>query len=105
MRRLLPLALLLTLVLLAGCGGSDDEAGQTTATTAASEENPIRVGLITDQGQLDDNGFNELAFRGLTRAEKELGIKGRVVESASAADYIPNMTRLARDGYDLVIGM
>ncbi len=74
-------------------------------TTAASEENPIRVGLITDQGQLDDNGFNELAFRGLTRAEKELGIQGRVVESASAADYIPNMTPLARDGYDLVIGV
>ena len=105
MRRLLPLALLLSLVVLAGCGGSDDEAGQTTTTTATSEENPIRVGLITDQGQLDDNGFNELAFRGLERAEKELGIKGRVVESASAADYIPNMTRLARDGYDLVIGV
>jgi basic membrane protein A len=104
MRRLLPLALLLSLVVLAGCGGSDDEAGQ-NATTAASEEKPIRVGLITDQGQLDDNGFNELAFRGLTRAEKELGIKGRVVESASAADYIPNMSRLARDGYDLVIGV
>ena len=28
-----------------------------------------------------------------------------MVESASAADYIPNMTRLARDGYDLVIGV
>ena len=83
MRRLLPLALLLSLVVLAGCGGSDDEAGQTTAaTTSAAAEQPIRVGLITDQGQLDDNGFNELAFRGLTRAEKELGIKGRVVESA-----------------------
>ena len=105
MRRLLPLALLVSLVVLAGCGGSDDEAGQTTPTTTATTENPIRVGLITDQGQLDDNGFNELAFRGLKRAEKELGIKGRVVESASAADYIPNMTRLARDGYDLVIGV
>jgi basic membrane protein A and related proteins len=103
MRRLLPLALLLSLLVLAGCGGSDDEASQTT--TAASEANPIRVGLIVDQGQLDDNGFNELAFKGLTRAEKELGIEGRVLESASAADYIPNMTTLARDGYDLVIGV
>ncbi len=106
MRRLLPFALLLSLVVLAGCGGSDDEAGQTTATTTtASEGKPIRVGLITDQGQLDDNGFNELAFNGLTRAEDELGIQGRVVESASAADYIPNMSTLARDGYDLVIGV
>ena len=28
-----------------------------------------------------------------------------MIESASAADYIPNMTTLARDGYDLVIGV
>jgi basic membrane protein A len=104
MRRLLPLALLVSLVLLAGCGGSDNQAGETT-TAAEPAAKPIRVGLITDQGQLDDNGFNELAFRGLTRAEKELGIKGRVVESASAADYIPNMSSLAREGYDLVIGV
>ena len=37
------------------------------------------MGLITDLGQLDDNGFNELAFKGLKRAESELGIKGRVI--------------------------
>ena len=28
-----------------------------------------------------------------------------MLESASAADYIPNMTSLARQGYDLVIGV
>ncbi len=61
--------------------------------------------MITDLGQLDDDGFNELAFNGLKRAEQELGVKGRVIESASAADYIPNMTSLARGGYDLVIGV
>ncbi|HUP32495.1 MAG TPA: BMP family ABC transporter substrate-binding protein [Gaiellaceae bacterium] len=96
-------ALLLTLFALAGCGGSDDETA--APTTAPPAEEAIRVGLIVDQGQLDDNGFNELAFRGLTRAEEELGIEGRVLESASAADYIPNMTSLARQGYDLVIGV
>ncbi|MDX6437566.1 MAG: basic rane protein [Gaiellaceae bacterium] len=103
MRRPLSLVLLVSLLVLAGCGGSDNQASQTT--TAAPAKKPIRVGLITDQGQLDDNGFNELAFRGLKRAEKELGIKGRVIESASAADYIPNMSSLAREGYDLVIGV
>jgi basic membrane protein A len=87
---------------LVGCGGDDDEAAP--ATTAAQEE-ALQVGLITDLGQLDDDGFNELAYRGLQRAEAELGIKGRVVESASAADYIPNMTSLARQGYDLIIGV
>jgi basic membrane protein A len=97
------LALLLSVLVLAGCGGSDDEA--TPSTTTAPATKPLRVGLITDLGQLDDNGFNELAFRGLKRAEAELGVKGRVIESASAADYIPNMTSLARAGYDLIVGV
>jgi basic membrane protein A len=103
MLRLTPLALLLSVLALAACGSSDNEGATPATTTAPAEQ--LRVGLIVDKGQLDDNGFNELAFRGLTRAEKELAIKGRVVESASAADYIPNMTSLARDGYDLVIGV
>jgi basic membrane protein A len=104
MLRLTPLALLLSVLVLAGCGGSDDDEATPGTTTAPAAEQ-LQVGLITDLGQLDDNGFNELAFRGLKRAEEELGIKGRVVESASAADYIPNMTSLARDGYDLIIGV
>src|ERR687898_383427 len=107
MLRLLPLALTSLLLALSGCGSDDDEdaAPSTTAATETQAGEQLRVGLITDLGQLDDNGFNELAFKGLKRAESELGVKGRVIESVSAADYIPNMTRLARDGYDLVIGV
>jgi basic membrane protein A and related proteins len=98
---------LLAALLVAGCGGSDDgtTAPATGAATTDAPAETLRVGLITDLGQLDDDGFNELAFRGLTRAEEELGIEGRVVESASAADYIPNMSSLARQGYDLIIGV
>jgi basic membrane protein A and related proteins len=90
--------------LVAGCGGSDDAAGTTdTQTTPAASG--LKVGLITDLGQLNDNGFNELAYNGLKRAERELGVDGRVVEAKSAADYVPNMTTLAREGYDLIIGV
>ena len=105
MLRLIPFALLLSLLALSGCGSDDENAASTTAGTETEAAQPVRVGLVVDQGQLDDNGFNELAFRGVKRAEDELGVKGRVVESATAADYIPNMTSLARSGYDLVIGV
>jgi basic membrane protein A len=90
---------------LAGCGGDDDDGGEAAPATTAEQEEKLQVGLITDLGQLDDDGFNELAWRGLQRAEDELGVQGRVVESASAADYIPNMSSLARQGYDLIIGV
>ena len=95
------LLLLLVALLAAGCGGDDDEATD-TGTTPTSE---VRVALVTDVGQLNDRGFNQLAYEGLKRAEKDLGVGIRVVESASAADYVPNYTALVRQGYDLVIGV
>jgi len=88
--------------LAAGCGGDDESSATPTETTPTSS---LKVGLVADAGQLNDNGFNELAFNGLKRAERELGITGRVVEATTAADYVPNMSTLARQGYDLIIGV
>lgn len=71
----------------------------------AQSQAKIKVGLVTDIGGLNDRSFNHLAYVGLTRAEKQLGIQGRVLTSSSNADYIPNMSTLARQGYNLVIGV
>jgi basic membrane protein A len=98
---LLRLVISLVLALGAvGCGGDDDDAGETTRP-----ESDVSVALVTDVGQLNDRGFNELAYNGLKRAERELGIRTRVVESASAADYVPNYAALARQNFDLIIGV
>jgi basic membrane protein A len=82
----------------AGCGGSDDEGSD-------GSDGALRVALSVDAGQLDDEGFVELSHKGLTRAENELGTRGRVFEAQSPQDYVPNMTAAARQGYDLVIGV
>ena len=93
--------------LAAGCGGSDEASGTTTETetTTTAPTSDLRIALVADAGQLNDNGFNELAYKGLKRAQRVLGVQGRVVQANSAADYIPNMSTLARQGYDLVIGV
>ena len=80
-------------------------AGLATGHASAAAAKTLKVGLVADQGELNDHGFNQLAYEGLKRAEHDLGIKGRVVESASPAEYIPNMVALARQGYDLIIGV
>ncbi len=84
---------------LAACGGSDEKPA------APEQLDAVKVGLVTDVGQLNDRGFNHLAYMGLKEAERSLDVKGRVLESKSASDYVPNLTSLARQGYDLVIGV
>jgi basic membrane protein A len=102
-------ALAATLVLVAaGCGSDDDEesAGDTTASetsTGGGAAEAISVGLVTDIGGLNDRGFNELANTGLEQAEEEFGVEGRVLESKSDADYIPNLSTLAEEGSNLIV--
>jgi basic membrane protein A len=100
------LAVLALATVGAGCGGDDDEEAEATTPaatgdTAAAE--PITVGLVTDIGGLNDRGFNELANSGIEQAVDELGVESRVLESKSDADYIPNLSQLADEGYNLII--
>ncbi|HXY83900.1 MAG TPA: BMP family ABC transporter substrate-binding protein [Gaiellaceae bacterium] len=60
---------------------------------------------MTDVGGLNDRGFNHLAYVGLLAAHTKLGVQYRVALSASSAEYVPNLTTLARHGYNLVIGV
>ena len=94
-------------VVAAGCGSDDDDEGSGGGSgTSQTEEKPaIKVGLVTDIGGLNDRSFNQLANTGLEKAKSELGIEGQVLTSKSNADYVPNLSRLAQQQYDLVIGV
>ena len=99
------IALVLGVGVFAGCG-EDDEEPSGGGSTAQQEEKPaIKVGIVTDIGGLNDRSFNQLANEGLERAKSELGVEGRAVTSGSNADYVPNLSSLAQQKYDLVIGV
>src|SRR5213593_3962470 len=99
--RAIALAGCAVLALGVGACGSSDDNNASTSGSAPAKGKPIKVGLVTDIGGLNDRSFNHLAYVGLQRAEKELGVKGRVLTSKSAADYVPNLTTLAQQRYDL----
>jgi len=93
---------------VAACGSSDDSggasSGSATSASSAPQGKKIKVGLVTDIGGLNDRSFNQLANEGLQRAVKELGVDGRVLISKQNSDYIPNLTTLSQQKYDLIIG-
>jgi len=97
------LALASVAFVAAGCGGSSSSSSSTSASTTGGDK--AFVVLVTDIGQLNDHGFNQLAYAGLKKAQRELGIKGAVYQSPASSDYIPNLTQAARKGADLVISV
>ena len=108
LRRLaLPLLALASAALLAGCGGSSSGSGNAASTSGTDTLAKAKkfVVLVTDIGQLNDHGFNQLAYQGLQRAQRELGINGVVYQSPASNDYVPNLTQAARKGADLVVSV
>ena len=63
------------------------------------------VAMVTDVGGVNDQSFNQSAWEGLQRAEKDFAIKVAYKESKQDADYGPNMETLTDAGYDLIWGI
>jgi basic membrane protein A len=66
-------------------------------------ERQLRVGLVTDSPRIT-SPYIHGAYLGLERAVRELGIRGRVLTPAPKEGYVPSLSLLARQKYDLVIG-
>ncbi len=96
-------ALVLALAAYGSSGHSSPRPS--TSAHAASSASAFKVGLVTDIGGLNDHGFNHLSYEGLLQAESQLGISGKVLQSQSGADYLPNISKLAADGDKLIIAV
>jgi basic membrane protein A len=74
------------------------------ASASAAHKAGFSACLVTDTGGLNDKSFNHLAYVGLLNAQKH-GVKGRVIQSKSAADYIPNLQACVKGGAGITIGV
>jgi basic membrane protein A len=100
------LALIAALALgVAACGDDDDDGGGGGGGASQEEAKSIKAGVVTDIGGLNDRSFNFLANKGLEDAESELGTQGRVLLSKSNGDYVPNLSTLAQQQFDLSVGV
>lgn len=76
---------------------------QGTVPSAGAQDKMV-VTMVTDTAGLGDQNFNDLGWKALERAETELGIERKVIESVDQASYIPNLTAAAEQS-DLVVAV
>ena len=58
---------------------------------------------VTDTGGIDDNSFNQTAWKGVLDAEQNLGVEGRFLESQAETDYDANINSLIDGDCDIII--
>ena len=94
----LSLSMIMSAGMLVGCSSGDSE----------SSDEPLKVGMITDVGGVNDQSFNQTSWEGLQAVRDELGedkVYVNYLESKQDADYVPNIEQFVDDEYDLIIGI
>jgi basic membrane protein A len=85
-----------------GCSSINDSTG-----SRKQNSEPLKVGLVLDVGGRGDLAFNDAAYDGLQKAQKEFGthVQVQCLEPVEEADREKLLRSLAEDKYDLVLGM
>jgi basic membrane protein A len=81
--------LMIATLLLAGCS-QDEESG-------------LKVGFVTDVGEVDDRSFNQATWDAVQQAEKELDAEVKYIETKDTKDYQDNIRQFADEDYDIIV--
>jgi basic membrane protein A and related proteins len=105
-------------VLVAACGGgatpSPSASASAPASVAPSESaaasesaapslTPIKVGVVTDVGQLEDKSFNQSSNEGALAAAEASGGEHRVIVTQSISDYAANIQQFVDADFDVIV--
>jgi basic membrane protein A len=107
-------------ILVSACGGggspapaASSAAPSTAASTEPSTEaspsastsalTPIKVGVVTDVGQLEDKSFNQSSNEGAKAAALESGGSHDVIVTQAISDYAGNIQTLIDADFDVIV--
>jgi len=99
MKKLYSLIVLLIIASLAltACGGA------APAATEEPAEEPLKVGVVTDVGQLEDKSFNQASYEGAKAAAEKVGGSFEVIVTQNISDYKQNIQTFVDQGFDVVV--
>ena len=78
-------------------------ASLATVIVTATAANAFTACQVTDTGGIDDNSFNQTAWKGVQDAIADFGIEGRFLESQAETDYEANINSLLGGQCDVII--
>ncbi|HET9435889.1 MAG TPA: BMP family ABC transporter substrate-binding protein [Candidatus Limnocylindrales bacterium] len=107
-------------IIVAACGGGATPSPAASATPAASGSaapsgsagpsesaaaslRPLKVGVVTDVGQLEDKSFNEFSNAGAEAAAEETGGEHDVIVTRNISDYGANIQSFIDQDYDVIV--
>lgn len=85
---------------------AEETAEETAAVPAETTEEAaamMKACLVTDVGGVDDKGFNQTAWKGVTDAGDQLGVEAAFLESQAETDYIPNIQSFLDQGCGVIV--
>jgi basic membrane protein A and related proteins len=119
-------ALIIASMILVACGGGATEAPATEmpatempATEAPATEMPatempateapteapaaLKVGVVTDVGQLEDKSFNQASYEGAQAAAESIGAEFDVIVTQNISDYKQNIQTFIDQGFNVIV--
>jgi len=63
----------------------------------------LKVGMVTDIGQLEDKSFNEFSWKGVQDGAKAIGGTSQVIVTKDIADYKQNIQTFIDQKYDIIV--
>ena len=81
--------------------GSSTEPGSAPPSTTALK--PIKVGVVTDVGQLEDKSFNQSSNDGAVAAATQAGGTHDVIVTQAISDYGKNIQTFVDNGFDVIV--
>jgi basic membrane protein A len=61
------------------------------------------VGLVTDNGKINDQSINQAAWEALQQAEQDFGAHIQYIETTDAKDYAKHINTFGEQGYDVIV--
>lgn len=80
-------------IVVSACGGG----------AASPSAKVLKIGMVTDIGQLEDKSFNEFSWKGVQEGAAAVGGTAANIVTKDTADYKANIQTFVDQGYDVIV--